>query len=305
MGNLKVWATGVAVTMSVLGSAHAQDVKAIVSYNPSGLNAGTYLETLNGASVANAGASEVSAMSDDFVRTDDPEAAGHSTYMNLNAYTSVSGDMNSSVDLRVGGVGVSSSVWHTSFVNGLVPTSYQMNIDITGGHVSLGGWTANVATRNMQGGFIADISVNGQSVWGASQTLTLDGSGFSFAQTGATVAHDDVWYQPAVDDEYQSQTQHAEYKIRGFAGAVNLGSFAAGQVVDVTYTLSSFARWEDPDGCAYECGSVFATIADPLQISGAGGARITTAVPEPESYALMLAGLLMVGRFARRKTATA
>ena len=76
-------------------------------------------------------------------------------------------------------------------------------------------------------------------------------------------------------------------------------------IVESLEAVVTIARWEDPDGCAYECGSVFATIADPLQISGAGGARITTAVPEPESYALMLAGLLMVGRFARRKTATA
>jgi hypothetical protein len=121
-------------------------------------------------------------------------------------------------------------------------------------------------------------------------------------QTGASIAHDAILYQPA-DDGYQPQ--NASYTITGFTGAVNLGSFAAGQVVDVTYTLSSFARWEDPDGCPYECSSASASIADPLQISGAGGVRITTAVPEPESYASMLAGLLMVGRFARRKTATA
>ncbi len=303
MRDFRILTAGVLLSMSAFGAAHAQDVSATVTYDPAGLNAGTYLENLNAASVTSIGDESVFVTSDDFVRTDDPEAAPHASYMSLTANSSVSGHMNSSIGMNLGGIGVASSVWHTSFVNGLQPMSYAMSVDITKGEVSLGGWTGDVNTRNMQGGFIADISVNGQSVWGATQTLSLNGSGYSLSETGAAIGHDDVIYTEANESENASQT--ASYLITGFTGAINLGSFAAGQTVDVTYTLSSIARWEDPDGCAYECGYVHVSIDDPLEVSGSAGLRITTAVPEPESYALMLAGLLFVGRFARRNTVKA
>lgn len=303
MRDFKKLTTGIVLVMSSLSLAQAQDVKAVVSYDPLGLNAGTYLDTLTAASSMSSGAASVSATSDDFVRPDNASTSVgyHSSYMRLYADANTSGSMSSSVNLVAGGLGIASSVWRTSFVNGLDPMSYTMAIDINGGSVSLGGWTQNPSTRNMQGGFFADISVNGQSVWSSSQTLSLNGSGFTFTQSGTPIGHQDVSYTPA--GEYFYDQQRATYEISRFTSAVNLGSFAAGQLVDVAYTLSSFVRLRDPDGCPeYECGiGSYASISDPLEISGTAGPRITAAVPEPETYAMLLAGLGLIGGIARRR----
>lgn len=284
------------VLVLLLGSnVYAQDFKSEVSYDPQGLIPDAYLD-LNADTVTVTSNTSAFASSDSFISTG---AHQHSTYMSITADTNVSGSMNTHVSMGAGGVGIASSVWHTSFVNGLAPMSYAMNIDINNGSVHLGGWTADTSRRNMQGGFSANILVNGQSVWSSSQKLTLTSAGASLTKSGYDIGASNISYTEKSD----YTDQQASYSPNNFMGLINLGSFAAGQMIDVTYTLSSFARWEDPAGCAYECGGVFASISDPT--GNGSNMRIVptvTAVPEPQTYALLLAGLGLIGAATRRRS---
>lgn len=304
MLNFNIFPRALIVLSLMVGQAYAQDVTSTLSYDPEGLNNDLSLQMLTAKTRTVSDENVADAKSSDYYSQG---YFGHnygSGFMNLSAHTEADGFMNSLVNLHLGGVASASSVWHTSFVNGLAPMSYSMNIDIINGFVRLGGWTSSTGGRNMQGGFFADVSANGVSVWNSSQTLVLTGLDASITQTGYDIGHGAISYVPKTDNS----EQEAEYTSNAFFGAINLGSFAAGQAIDVTYTLTSFARWEDPHGCAYECGYVIAGIEDPLSISGGGNnvPRITanvTSVPEPETYAMFLAGLGVMGAVALRRKA--
>lgn len=292
------------ITFSLLaGHAYAQDVTSKLTYAPEGLNNDLSLQMLT-AKTRTVSDVEVADAESNVYHNPGYFGNNYQGFMNLSAHTEADGAMSSSVHLGLGGVGSASSVWHTNFVNGLAPMSYSMNIDIINGYVRLGGWTRSTSGRNMQGGFFADVSANGVSVWNSSQTLVLTESGASITQSGYDIGHGAISYVPKTD----STQQVARYTSNPFIGAINLGSFAAGQAIDVTYTLTSFARWEDPHGCPYECGYVVAGIEDPLSISGGGNnaPRImptVTPVPEPETYTMLLAGLAVMGVVVRRRKA--
>ncbi|QDQ29389.1 PEP-CTERM sorting domain-containing protein [Chitinimonas arctica] len=159
----------------------------------------------------------------------------------------------------------------------------------------MGGWTRDLDRQDHQAGFVADVLVNGVSVWRSAQTYTYHAGVASVIKSGFDVGDAVVQTEP--------NSIYAEFTLDHYFGQVDLGTFANGQSADISYTLTSFARWSDPEGCTLECGHVYMVISDN---NGLNDQRIISApVPEPESYAMLLGGLGMVGAIARRRKAAA
>lgn len=90
------------------------------------------------------------------------------------------------------------------------------------------------------------------------------------------------------------------YRGDSFDAAVSLGTIGAGQTFTLTYVMSAEAIATD-----MEHGSL-GYIGDPFNFDyGPEFQVITTAVPEPSTWALLLGGLGLVGVAARRRTAKA
>lgn len=217
----------------------------------------------------------------------------HSTYMHGGAYSNVDGTMASGVSLRAGGQLVAQTEWRDSFTNSSgTAQSYVMNFSIGGFSATLGGWSGDHATRDFRGAYEASILVNGVSVWSSGQRFSLQNGTTTLSKSGVDIGTGAV--TPADDAD-----GYWEYALDGYSGSTALGSFAAGQSFEVKYVLRSIGYWNDAGGCSYECGSVAANIGDPFTIGGSGVS--VAAVPEPETYALLLAGLGLMGAVARRR----
>ena len=169
-----------------------------------------------------------------------------------------------------------------------------MSFSIGGFNAYLGGWTSNHATRDYRGAYEASILVNDVAVWSSGQVFSLQNSTGSLSKSGVDIGTGTI--TPAVEE-----SDYWQYQLGGDSGTAALGSFAAGQSFNVKYVLRSIGYWSDPDGCSYECGGVSAGIGDPFTVGGSGVS--VAAVPEPETYALMLAGLGLMGGVARRRKA--
>ncbi|WP_223879182.1 PEP-CTERM sorting domain-containing protein [Chitinimonas arctica] len=279
-----------------LGTAQAANVSTTVSYDTAGLDHTSWLVP---ATATSTGTNET------WIDTKDlPPIPGpgydlrHTTYMSMGAWANERSELSASVrDLRAGGIATSSANWSDSFVNNSGNSqNYKFNLSLLGMTAHMGGWTGNLARRDYQAGFVADVLVNGVSVWRSAQTFNYQAGLASVVKSGFDLG-DAVIY--ADGDEHRP----VFFALDSYAGQVDLGTFATGQSADVSYTISSFARWSDPEGCSYECGSIGVNIFDNR---GAIGQRIVSApVPEPESYAMLLGGLGLIGAIARRRMAAA
>lgn len=219
----------------------------------------------------------------------------HDTYLGGGALSHVNGTLASSVDMRAGGRLVAQTEWSDSFTNTSgAAQSYAMSFSIGGFNAYLGGWTSNHATRDYRGAYEASILVNDVAVWSSGQVFSLQNSTGSLSKSGVDIGTGTI--TPAVEE-----SDYWQYQLGGYSGTAALGSFAAGQSFNVKYVLRSIGYWSDPDGCSYECGGVSAGIGDPFTVGGSGVS--VAAVPEPETYALMLAGLGLMGGVARRRKA--
>ncbi|QDQ29316.1 PEP-CTERM sorting domain-containing protein [Chitinimonas arctica] len=217
--------------------------------------------------------------------------------MDIYASSKASGQMEVAIDrLRAGGRVDSVASWHDTINNQSGNSqNYRMNLDLSSLNASMGGFISNTSQRDFRAGFVANVLVNGISVWQTAQTFKLTGNQASVVKNGVDIGD-------ATVTQGGSDNADFSFALSNYQGSANLGSFASGQSADVTYQLSTFAYWDDPAGCSYECGQVSIRAVDPL---GAGGSRIVSApVPEPESYALLLGGLgVVAGVVARRRRA--
>jgi len=221
-----------------------------------------------------------------------PAGVNYGPYMRLSA-ASGNGSMDASTRLAAGGIAQATALWNDTIVNDSgASQSYQMNIALTGIGFGLGGWTGNINTRDFRAGYVANVLVNGVSVWNSSQTFSQTGSAINIAKSGFDIGD-------GVTTDNGSTNPYFSYSLNDYAGAIDLGTFGNGQSFNVSYSLSSSAYWNDPAGCAYECGRVEARISDPF---GSSGASVVAApVPEPEIYAMMLVGLGLIGAISRRR----
>lgn len=134
----------------------------------------------------------------------------------------------------------------------------------------------------------ADILINGVSVWNTRLSWLEDQSGSHFESSGADIS------SGAIANPFG-------WLSYDYTGSVNIGSFANGSSFTVEYVLSSYATVSsDPNNCGYECQEARANIDDPFAVNAASAIRVTSSVPEPETYALFAAGLAMVIGARRR-----
>lgn len=283
-------------------SSHAALLTASLGYDPQGA---TDSRGLSAASVSRTSTTSAAVRVNYLEQVNDlppnHTGASHSTYMDLNSAANANGAIDASVDLRIGGHADAKSVWSDSFVNnsGAVQ-SYQMNIALTNMKFTTHYWPDFLTGNVFSTGFLADVLVNGVSVWQTGQTFLSNDSVYQVSKVGFDLGNGSVTSVSGYGVDFW-------YELSDYSGTVNLGLFNAGDTIKVEYALSSFVFWNDPY-CAYECGRVSAQVADPLSI--AETPRIVLAntvpnndVPEPGAITLLSIALVGLALIQRRKQA--
>lgn len=252
--------------------------------------------------------------------------------------------------------------------NTAVAQTANFSFYITPGYLANNIGSALSGSEFVTAGLTFDVRRNGSSVWGSSAILSSNATATTFATTGDATLY---------------AGSGAYYSVNGVSRSVDLGVIAAGDSIELSYQLDTFARGSSVAGAdrfvpptsyfvpeqsiaagscygGYGYGDVFAAVSDgygdgcnsgnevitvgahtvdvpgytvlaapsgsqassgdpfavhfddgtifvtgetaalPLGVAG-NLVQFTAAVPEPSSYALMLAGLAGMGWAARRR----
>lgn len=277
------------------GQACADSISTSISYNMLGLQHTSWLESASTSALGSGAVSQTQWDLPPIWIPGVPYPLHHSTYMEAAAAADSFGNIYAYTNLRAGGQLDAVASWSDTFTNNSgTAQAYGFNISLSQILLSMGGWSADFSTRDFRSSYGAEVLVDGVSVWNSSQTLTVDGNGAHISGSGVSL--------PGTLETYNLGTYNPwyYYALDPYSGVANLGSFADGQSFTVSYVLTSSSYWNDPDGCSYECGEVRSTIYDPFALIGSPVNPIA-AVPEPETYAMLLAGLGLMGGIARRR----
>jgi hypothetical protein len=188
-------------------------------------------------------------------------------------------------------------------LNNLVLTP---NVDIVAG--SFGGTLLDSATT-----LVSNISYNGTARTAVYKTATgLDFyyqftnnlsskngierfTGYDFSSLGATVVN--VFQTGAAFDMFAAGTESADYADRTVLGVIGF-NFVPNAHSKINPGTTSFTQIIRTNASNYVVGNF--GLLDGIGDNAKGFA---TAVPEPESYAMLLAGLGMIGTIIRRRKA--
>jgi len=280
-------------------ASHAGSVGASLSYNPLGrantpsvLVPGSYsVSDPSAVSVTETDLVPVSPMPD--------YAYWISSYMGGGGMAVANGSLMSSLRLKAGGRFQNDLRWAQSVTNTSGSTQqYGMDFAIGSIMASMGGWSADHSQREYLAGFQIQILVDGAAVWNTATTVGLVHDLMTFNQTGADIGPGSLQDRTHPDGE-------VFYSHGGYKGVANLGQFANGSTFTVEYLMSTFTDWNDPAGCAYECGTVSFDINDPFTIGGGFNIHskdATNTVAEPGPLALL--GVALVAAALRRRSAS-
>lgn len=227
-----------------------------------------------------------------------PQLLASSNHNDLRAFTS----------MHIEGESRSLVSWTDVFTNsGRDNQSYAMHINLQ--DIALTLPMLHYDRSNFQASFAVDVLYRGFNIWHSSQTLeeSRDFNGntsFSYRKEGVDIGNF-VTESGSLND-YQGRNTLNDYSTTIDLGTLLGTSHLPGEGFDssqVTYRLSTFTKWLSPEGCIEtECGQYLqANISDPFGAAGSGPRVAIVAVPEADTWAMMLAGFGVIGFITRRR----
>ncbi len=172
--------------------------------------------------------------------------------------------------------------------------SYSWDFTITGGELSLEDYAGLGLSDGLTSAYAMGITINGTEQFASAATLTGGTWESDYIETGTDIG----------GNYFGGGSSHFGYQYDPYSGTIDLGTFAAGEAIVVSYNLDVSVG-----GPAYETGAN-AFIGDPGNLSGGafsgsltgGGQTPPAPVPEPSTILLMGLGLLgLVGIKKARK----
>ncbi len=178
--------------------------------------------------------------------------------------------------------------------------AYTFNFQIAPGGILAGADAAGTWNGGgMQASYNIKIMLGDTEIWSSGAALRvgkdegtwhddLTLSGFQLGRTFST----DITY-----GNCPGYGNCAGYTFGSYSDQLNLGTFANNASFTVSYLMEVNVA-----GPIVETGA-YAVFGDPLNLNGEGGSMFgqVTAVPEPETWAMLLAGLGLVGWMARQR----
>lgn len=222
----------------------------------------------------------------------------------------VSSKMYAETSLDRTGSAWSSVSWQEEGVNSSGMTqALSMDVNLSQMSLNVGGATNDYTQRRSSASFLAEVMVNGTTVWFTQYALTYNGlqrdailtqSGEQLDNTVLALSLNEKGggeFDPLFIDNSSAKLSLSEY----FGTTVDLGTFADGETYSITYTLSANVTFSDPGSCFYECSGAGVRLRDAIGSVSSLTATPVAAVPEPQTYLLMGFGLLAIGATARRR----